>query len=82
MIKNVNIHEAKTHLSRWLGFVAEGNEVTICKAGKPMAKLVPIEAAPTKRKLGLLKEGSKEWRNFIEDFHKIELPEEFMNHFK
>ena len=51
----VNIHEAKTHLSRIVDEVAAGAEVVIAKAGKPVARLVPI-AAPTKQKrLGLLK---------------------------
>ena len=37
-----NIHDAKTHLSRLLSRVAQGEEVTIAKAGRPVAKLVPI----------------------------------------
>ena len=37
----VNIHEAKTHLSRLLERVAIGDEIIIAKAGKPIAKLVP-----------------------------------------
>lgn len=40
----VNIHEAKTHLSRLVEQVAAGAEITIAKSGKPMAKLVPITA--------------------------------------
>ena len=47
----VNVHQAKTHLSRLLERVAEGEEITIAKAGTPIAKLVPIRAA--KRKLGM-----------------------------
>lgn len=38
----VNVHEAKTHLSRLLDRVARGEEVTIAKAGRPIAKLVPL----------------------------------------
>jgi prevent-host-death family protein len=38
----VNVHEAKTHLSRVLERVAAGEEVIIAKAGKPVAKLVPL----------------------------------------
>lgn len=38
---NVNIHEAKTHLSRLLEQVAQGERVVISKAGKPVADLVP-----------------------------------------
>lgn len=42
---NVNIHEAKTHLSRLLERVAAGERVVISKAGKPVADLVPHQAA-------------------------------------
>ncbi len=48
----VNIHEAKTHLSRLLAKVAAGEEVVIAKAGKPIARLVPMPNAPRKRALG------------------------------
>jgi prevent-host-death family protein len=43
---NVNIHEAKTHLSRLLEQVAAGERVVISKAGTPIADLVPHRAAP------------------------------------
>ena len=42
MSKAINIHEAKTHLSRLLERVQAGEEVTIAKAGRPVARLVPI----------------------------------------
>ena len=42
---NVNIHEAKTHLSRLLEQVAAGERVVISKAGTPIADLVPHQAA-------------------------------------
>lgn len=45
----VNIHEAKTHLSRLLARVAAGEEVIISKAGRPIARLVPIRARKAKR---------------------------------
>lgn len=51
----VNIHEAKTHLSRLLERVAMGEEVIIAKAGKPVAKLVPLGGRPKKRLLGSAK---------------------------
>ena len=38
----VNVHEAKTHLSRLLERVAMGEEIVLAKAGRPIAKLVPI----------------------------------------
>jgi prevent-host-death family protein len=51
----VNIHEAKTHLSRLLERVAMGEEVIIAKAGKPVAKLVPVAPGGRKFKLGSAK---------------------------
>ena len=51
----VNIHEAKTHLSRLLEKVKAGEEVIIAKAGKPVARLVPMETAPAPRYLGSAK---------------------------
>lgn len=51
----VNIHEAKTHLSRLVDQVAAGAEIIIAKAGKPMARLAPIAAPIRKKRLGLLK---------------------------
>ena len=54
MVK-VNTHEAKTHLSRLLDRVAEGEEIVIARAGKPVAKLVPYVEQKEPRKLGTLK---------------------------
>ncbi len=51
----VNIHQAKTHLSRLVDDVASGNEVTIAKGGRPMARLVPLGRDFTPRRVGLLK---------------------------
>lgn len=45
MAINVNIHEAKTHLSRLLERAAAGEHIVISKAGKPMADLIPHQAA-------------------------------------
>jgi prevent-host-death family protein len=39
----VNVHEAKTHLSRLLERVAAGEEVVIARAGRPVARLVPLK---------------------------------------
>jgi prevent-host-death family protein len=55
MTKTVNVHAAKTHLSRLVEEAAAGAEIVIAKAGKPMARLVPLAPAmPGKRPLGLL----------------------------
>src|SRR6266853_6472005 len=51
-----NIHEAKTHFSKLIDRVGEGEEIIIAKAGKPVARLVGYkEAAPPKRKPGSMK---------------------------
>jgi prevent-host-death family protein len=42
----VNVHEAKTHLSKLLERVQAGEEITIAKAGKPYAKLVKVADTP------------------------------------
>ncbi len=49
----VNIHAAKTHLSRLVDQAAAGEEIVIARAGKPVARLVPLEALKPKRILGL-----------------------------
>lgn len=51
----VNVHEAKTHLSRLLEAVAAGAGVVIASAGKPVARLVPIEKPPKPKQLGQLR---------------------------
>ena len=48
----VNTHEAKTQLSRLLALVERGEEVTIARNGKPIAKLTRIERQLKKRELG------------------------------
>ena len=51
----INIHHAKTHLSKIIDEVAAGREVIIAKAGKPMARLSPLVPAARAKKLGQLK---------------------------
>jgi prevent-host-death family protein len=48
----VNIHEAKTHLSRLLQRVAAGEEVTVARAGVPVARLVAVDQKMSARPLG------------------------------
>ena len=52
--KPVNIHDAKTHLSRLVERVEAGEEITIARAGRPVARLVPLGAARP-RVLGALR---------------------------
>jgi len=49
MIIQENIHMAKTHFSKLLEKALSGNEVIIAKAGKPIARLVPISDSPAHR---------------------------------
>jgi prevent-host-death family protein len=72
----VNVHEAKTHLSRLLERVAGGEEVVIGKAGKPIARLVPYQANPQPRRFGLLK--GRIW--IADDFD--EWPQEILDAFE
>lgn len=51
----INIHEAKTHLSRLIEDVAGGHEILIAKGGRAMARLVPLRRDETPRRPGLLK---------------------------
>jgi len=51
----VNIHQAKTHLSRLLEQVQAGKPVLIAKSGRPVARLVPLAEAPRPKRFGLLK---------------------------
>lgn len=63
----VNIHEAKTHLSRYVERAAAGEEIIIARAGKPIARLAPLaskELPP--RTLGLLAEKFEVPANFDE----------------
>ncbi len=53
MAKIVNVHEAKTHLSKLLEEVRQGAEIVIAKGGKPCARLVPV-TAPSQRPLGFV----------------------------
>ena len=51
----VNIHDAKTHLSRLVERVEAGEEVVIARAGRPVARLVPLARRTRPRELGLLR---------------------------
>jgi prevent-host-death family protein len=53
-MRTVNIHAAKTQLSRLVDAAAAGEEIIIAKAGKPLARLGPLVGPRTKRRLGIL----------------------------
>lgn len=74
----VNIHDAKTHLSRLVERAASGETVVIAKAGKPVAKLVPLEQpkVDTSRRLGGL-QGQLTIPDDFKGFMKDEIEETF-----
>ncbi len=72
----VNIHQAKTHFSRLLQRVADGEEVIIARAGVPVAKLVAIESNPKVRPLGFAR--GEVW---VADDFDAPLPDELLKEF-
>ena len=48
-MRSVNLHEAKTHLSELVSAAAAGEEIVIARAGKPLARLMPLEKAEPRR---------------------------------
>lgn len=73
----VNIHEAKTHLSRLLRRVASGEEVVIAKAGRPIARLVPAEPGARVRVPGTAKGALR-----VADDFDAPLPEQDLGRFE
>lgn len=73
----VNIHEAKTKLSKLLTRVKEGEEIIIAKAGKPVARLVPVFERPAKRL-----PGSAKGQVYISPDFDAPLPESLLKSFE
>ena len=73
----INIHEAKTHLSRLVDEVCKGKELILAKAGKPLVKLVPLEQSKPTRTPGFLKGKIKIARDF-----DAPLPQDWFDDFK
>jgi prevent-host-death family protein len=63
-METVNIHQAKTQLSKLVERAAAGEEIVIAKAGKPVARIVPLAPASSPRKPGLLKGKIRIGKNF------------------
>ena len=76
-MRQVNIHQAKTHLSQLLEDVARGEEIVIAKAGKPIARLVAVTTPSQPRQRGLLK-----GRITIAADFDTPLPEEILTSFE
>lgn len=73
----VNIHAAKTQLSKLLDAAAAGEDVIIAKAGKPVARLVSINAASPPRRLGIL-----DGRFYVPDDFDDPLPDDIIAEFE
>lgn len=52
MVETVNVHEAKTHLSRLLARVEAGERIVIARAGEPIAELIPAKRSGRRRTPG------------------------------
>lgn len=77
MALQVNIHEAKTHFSKLLAWVREGEEVIIARAGVPVARLVPVTVKEGERVPGTAK-----GKIFIAPDFEAPLPEEVLEEFE
>jgi prevent-host-death family protein len=76
-MSKVNVHEAKTRFSRLLRRVAAGEEITIANRGVPVARLVPVAAEGTTRKLGFFR-----GQMSIPDDFDAPLPEDVLDAFE
>ena len=76
-MRQVNIHEAKTGLSKLVERVEAGDEIIIARAGKPAARLVPLTRGRRHRRLGLL-----DGKFRIPDDFNAPLPESILREFE
>jgi len=74
----LNIHDAKTHLSKYLERVAKGETILLCKRNVPVAEIRPLQQARTMRRpIGLAKNKIKISRSFFRP-----LPKEILDAFE
>ena len=72
----INVHEAKTHLSRIINRAISGEEIIIAKAGRPLVKLVPVTPPKAPREIGM-----DDGQGWISDDFDEPLPDELLKHF-
>jgi prevent-host-death family protein len=72
-MKTVNIHEAKTHLSRLIAEVEVGEEVVLARGGKPVVRLVRLGDAPAARRFGAMRGRARTGDAFFEPLPEAEL---------
>jgi antitoxin (DNA-binding transcriptional repressor) of toxin-antitoxin stability system len=74
----VNIHEAKTHLSKYLDRLAKGETIILCKRNQPVAEIRPLPIArKTRRPIGLAKNKLKISKKFFDP-----LPDDLLDAFE
>jgi prevent-host-death family protein len=73
----VNIHEAKTHLSRLVERAAAGEEIIIARSGRPVARLVPLEGLEKPRVFGRMRGKIR-----IADDFDAPLPDDVLDRFE
>jgi prevent-host-death family protein len=76
-MRTVNIHAAKTQLSRLVEDAAKGEEIVIAKAGKPVARLMPLVDVKRQRRLGVLA-----GKLTVSDDFDAPLPDEILDEFE
>jgi len=73
LMAQVNVHDAKTHLSKLIERAAQGEEIVIARAGRPVARLTPIETKPQERRFGAMKGRAVVDERFFEPLPEEEL---------
>jgi prevent-host-death family protein len=76
-METVNIHEAKTHLSRLVERAEHGEEIIIARSGRPVARLVPLEGLDKPRIFGRMRGKIR-----IADDFDAPLPDEILDRFE
>jgi len=76
-VQMVNIYEAKTQLSKLVDLAAEGTDIVIARAGRPVARLTSLDNGKPKYRLGLL-----EGKGWIADDFDAPLPDEILAQFE
>jgi prevent-host-death family protein len=72
-VATINVHAAKTHFSRLLERVEQGEEIVIARSGKPVARLVPVQPAALPRR-----PGSARGLGRVADDFDAPMPDEFL----
>ncbi|MCR6671622.1 type II toxin-antitoxin system Phd/YefM family antitoxin [Devosia ginsengisoli] len=79
MVHTVNIHDAKTHLSRLVDQAAKGEPFIIAKAGKPLVKVVPLDQPASVKRLGFMS-GQFSVPDDFDTLGQLEIEEMFGTH--